>query len=153
MRTAGLGLLLACQITICAACDEAAKDPGPFDIDGWIALCEDRCDQLDECNYDQLVYDHGDLDNCKATCTYRLDYEADLAFLDETGEGCLEALYAQLGCIFHLSCVDLSQWNTASQGEDHPCSEKEAEAASACEGVDSSWFTFDCGLPAGSFDL
>jgi hypothetical protein len=140
--SAFLGLFL---VAAAASCGGTESDPGPLDIDGWIGQCRDRCDQLHSCSYDQLVYDHGDLDNCKGSCTYRLDYEDNLAFVEETPDGCLAALYSYVGCVFSLGCDELGAWAAGEDGA--PCAGEEAETNAACEGVETDPFLDDCGYP------
>jgi hypothetical protein len=136
LRTA----LAAC---LCAACSEAAEDPGPRSIDGWIGQCEAQCDQQASCDPDQLLWEHGDLDNCIRDCTYFLENDQDLQFLDETPDACLEALYAQLICVYHLGCDDLAAWNDCAM--DAPCSDGIDSVDEACAGIDLEDFLQDCG--------
>lgn len=138
--------LMSLFVGVCAiSCDEGS-DPGPFDMDGWIGQCEDRCDQLDKCVHDQLVFDHGDLDNCKGSCEYRLDYDDDHVFLEETPDECLQAMYDYVRCVFHLGCDDLTTWATGD-GEDIPCADLEDQMYSECDGEDIMWFLDDAGYP------
>jgi hypothetical protein len=132
--------LAACLV---AACSEAAEDPGPLSIDGWIGQCEVQCDQESSCDPDQLTFDHGDLDNCLYDCGYYLQNDENLQFLDETPDACLEALYAQLKCIYHLGCDDLAAWNDCAM--DAPCSGGLAAMDEACTGIDLEDFLQDCG--------
>jgi len=142
-----LGCALVCSLVLlgAASCDDAKADPGPLDIAGWIGQCEDRCDQLDTCSHDQLVFDHGDLDNCKGSCAYRLDYEDNLEFVEETPAGCLDALYGYVGCVFALGCDELGAWAAGEDGA--PCAGEEAETGAACEGIETGPFLDDCGYP------
>jgi len=126
-----------------AACSEAAEDPGPFSIDGWIGQCEVRCEQESSCDPEELLFYHGDLDNCLYDCGYNLDRDENLQFIEETPDACVEALYAQVTCVFHLGCDDFDAWE--DQGEGAPCAEE--SAAAACEGIDAAELLHDCGWP------
>jgi len=147
--TVGKIISIAIMVTMAfiASCSDEA-DPGPLDIDGWIGQCEDRCDQLNECSYDQLVFDHGDLDNCKGSCEYRLDYEDNLETLESTSEECLAAAYDYLDCVYGLGCDDLTTWAT-SQEDDRPCSGEELEMYTTCEGYSIGGLLDDAGYPSG----
>jgi hypothetical protein len=126
-----------------AACAGGAKDPGPHDLDGWIGQCEAGCDQERSCDPNQLLFDHGDFDNCIRDCSYFLDRDEDRAFVDETSAACLDALYAHVKCVFHLSCSDRSLWETCGE----PCADETSAAADACNGIDVGYFLLDCGAP------
>ena len=142
-----ISITMMAAMAMFASCDDET-DPGLMDIDGWIGQCEDRCDQLDECSHDQLVFDHGDLDNCKRSCEYRLDYEDNLEVLESTAEECLAAAYDYLDCVYGLGCDDLTTWTT-SQGEDRPCTDEELEMYTDCEGESIGGLLDDAGYPMG----
>ena len=137
------GAIVVSTLTSVVSCEE--EDPGPFVVDGWIDRCHDSCDQQLECTYDQLVFDHGDIDNCKRTCGVQLERGANLAFIDETPESCLEALYADLKCIFGLSCASLSAWKDKAEG--YPCQAEGQAVEHACAGVDYEEFREICEYP------
>jgi hypothetical protein len=130
---------------LAAACADEAEDPGPHDIDGWIGRCEDRCSQEQSCDPEQLLFDHGDLDNCIHDCRYYLERDENVAFVGETPAACLEALYAQMKCVYGLSCEDLDAWEEQADGA--PCADEAAAAADACDGIDAADFLEDCGWP------
>ena len=141
--------VLICTLSVLLflfSCEEGEKDPGPFVVDGWILQCETHCDQLNDCSYNQLLFDHGDLDNCKRSCEERLTDDDNLLFIDETPEDCLQSLYDQLKCIVNLGCDDYQLWKS-QDGEDYPCMSKIEDAYIDCDGVETDDFLSDCGMP------
>ncbi|MCK9463776.1 MAG: hypothetical protein M0R80_29505 [Proteobacteria bacterium] len=136
---------MALTACLAAACADAAKDPGPFDIDGWIGQCEDRCEQQSSCEPEEFLFYHGDMDNCLRDCPYYLERDENLAFVEETPDACLEALYAQVKCVFHMSCDDLDSWDV-DNSHSH-CGEETTAAEEACAGIDVGGFLQDCGWP------
>ncbi len=126
-----------------ASCQE--KDPGPFVVEGWIARCHDSCDQQLSCAYAQLLFDHGDIDNCKRTCGAQLERDENLAFIDDTPDACLETLYAELHCVFALSCEGLSSFKRRDPGA--PCEAETAAVATACANLPYRAFREICEYP------
>ena len=144
MRTHSTVASLALAACLAVACSEdPKKDPGPFDIDGWIGRCEDRCRQESSCEPEEFLFYHGDMDNCLRDCPYYLETEQNLAFLEETPAACLEALYAVVRCVFDLGCDDLATWFIDNPSAS--CGEETTAARQACEGLDVADFLEDCG--------
>ena len=135
--------VVALTAFLAAACAGEAEDPGPHDIDGWIGQCEDRCNQEQSCDPNQLLFDHGDLDNCIYDCSYYLERDENVAFVEETPAACLEALYAMVQCAFGLGCEKLASWDIDDPSSS--CGEKAAAARQACEGLEVASFLEDCG--------
>jgi hypothetical protein len=130
---------------LAAACASEPQVAGPLEIRGWIDLCETRCNQEADCAPEELLFYHGDLDNCLYDCGYYLERDEHVAFVEETPDECLEALYAQVSCVFHLGCDQLSAWEDAADGT--PCDETTAAADAACDGIDAEAFLLACGWP------
>ncbi len=138
--------LQLCALLLCISCNEGEKDPGPFVAEGWIARCESRCDQMEKCNYDQFLFDHGDWDNCYRACESRLTGDVNVQFIEQTPDACLQALYSDVKCVFALRCEDLSAWKDMG-GDSYPCSSEDIAADNACEGIVIEDFLEDCGFP------
>lgn len=145
-----LVLLQMCALLLCISCNQGKKDPGPFVIDGWIERCESRCDQMEKCNYDQFLFDHGDWDNCYRACESRLTGDMNMQFIEQTPDACLQALYSDVKCVFGLQCEDLAAWKNMSP-DDYPCSSEDNAANNACEGSSTEDFLDDCGFPVETY--
>jgi len=91
------------------------------------------------------VFDHGNITQCTNDCTYYLETETNEQFVSETDEACIEALWAEVTCVFGLDCDALEEWG--NQADDAFCAEEESSRASACEGVDTAEFLEDCYWP------
>ena len=139
-----------CALLVCISCDDGEKDPGPLVAQGWIARCENRCDQMEKCNYDQFVFDHGDWDNCYRACESRLTRDENVQFIEQTPDACLQALYSDVKCVFALNCENLSAWEDMS-GDSYPCSSDDNAADNACEGIVTDDFLEDCGFPVETY--
>jgi len=138
-----LALLIA-ALLLSVSCDE--EDPGAFDIKGWILRCEDRCEQLSECNHDQFMWNHGDMDNCKRSCNANLKRAENVEFVETSPKNCVEKLYASLKCIHSLGCSKLTKWKKMD-GTDYPCATKEKAANTACKDIFTQTFLKDCNYP------
>jgi hypothetical protein len=136
--------LLAAVAAASGACSEK-NDFGPHDIRGWIDECEERCHQQKSCDYDQFLFDHGNIASCTGDCSYFLDVEEDVQLVEETGGACVEALYAEVRCVFGLGCDALARWE--DQAADAPCAAEAVATDGACSGVDIDVLLEDCGWP------
>ena len=136
---------LAVAASAACACQETAAVQDPHAIGAWVGACEDRCHQQHSCDLDQFLFDHGNLDNCTGDCAYFLETATDEQLVDEVDDACLEALWAEVRCVYGLGCDDLQSWEDG--GASAPCADEGTARAAACAGIDLDDFLLDCGWP------
>jgi len=148
MRILAIGLMLALIGAGATACDDDKSDPGPLVAEGWILRCESRCEQMEKCEPDQFTWEFGNPSLCNDRCETSLTGIDATAFIDEAPDECLEALYADVKCIFALGCSKLSEWKDATAADtDYPCASKDQAASMACEGIYTDDFLDAVGYP------